>query len=260
MNLLYFLFTLPLLIFVYVIFGNYILQLTGSEEFAMDFIPGLKIFAVPLISYIPQILHAPLVIISLICYGPATMGATFVYRNFAREEHAWVSDFFSKGLANFRQGVIFGIIDVALSISLVSTAIGGLMVDVEGDMMILSVAIKSLARIGLVVYAFARQYIFLQAVTIKLNVFQIIMNSLRFVLLGFWRNAIAVIADAAVIAVLILLYTPVTLLSLPFLFYSMSGFVAIFTVYPVVKKYIVDPIAAIEAENEENSETEEQPN
>ena len=38
----------------------------------------------------------PLLIISLLLYGPFTADLTYILRNYAREEHAFISDFFQK--------------------------------------------------------------------------------------------------------------------------------------------------------------------
>ncbi|MDR2531177.1 MAG: hypothetical protein LBC65_06520 [Oscillospiraceae bacterium] len=226
------------------------ISVSFSYDAAYDFIPGMRVFAYPFIRFLPQNVFNALAVLSILLYGPIMMGVTYVYRNFAREEHAWISDVFSRGVSNIVQGVIFGLLDIVITASLVISAFGNFLTEVGG---LTSVAVQIIARIGLVVFIFARQYFYLQAVTIRLSVAQIVMNSLRFVLIGFVRNIIAVAACAIATFVLVLLIPQSALLTLPFLFYSLTGFITVFTVYPVVKRYIIDP-ATIDIDQNETEE------
>ena len=66
----------------------------------IDIFPGIGFISI-LATYIPEFLLLPLLILSIVLYGPATMGITYIYRNFAREEHAWTTDLYTKGISNF---------------------------------------------------------------------------------------------------------------------------------------------------------------
>ena len=64
----------------------------------------LKLFAT-LVNYVPSFLHAPAIVISILIYGPLTCGLIYIFRNYAREEHAFISDFFTKAKENWKQGL-----------------------------------------------------------------------------------------------------------------------------------------------------------
>lgn len=47
--------------------------------------------------------------------GPVSAGYTYILRNFAREEHVWLtSDFFEKCRENFKHGLVFFIVDLVV--------------------------------------------------------------------------------------------------------------------------------------------------
>jgi len=257
LNIYYFLVTLPMLIMVYFMINGYFADqlITESGEF-MDMLPGIGIFA-SIVSYIPTFLHTPLVILSMILYGPATMGITYIYRNFAREEHAWMSDFVSRGWANFKQGLFFGILDIIV----VWLLANGILGDFSFGMAAFGIIVKTLSVIALIVYLFMRHYFYMIAVTVNLSCFAILKNSWYFVVLGFWRNLWAGFVCLLALVVCFFTLPLISLITLPFLFYSFTGFAVVFTCYPVVKKYIIVPAleqeaaakgenVAIETENE----------
>lgn len=267
LNIYYFLVTLPMLIMVYFTVNGYFADqlISESGEF-MDMLPGIGIFA-SIVSYIPQFLHTPLLILSMILYGPATMGLTYIFRNFAREEHAWMSDFVSRGLSNFKQGLFFGILDIVV----VWLLANGILGDFAFNVAAFGIVVKTLSVIALIVYLFMRHYFYTIAVTVNLSCFAILKNSWYFVVLGFWRNLWAGFVCLLALVVCFFTLPLVSLITLPLLFYSFSGFAVVFTCYPVVKKYIIVPAleqeaaakgetVAIEAENEEieAEETEEE--
>jgi len=249
LNIYYFLVTLPMLVMVYFMINGYFADqlISESGEF-MDMLPGIGIFA-SIVSSIPGFLHTPLVILSIVLYGPATMGVTYIYRNFAREEHAWMSDFVSRGWANFRQGLFFGILDVIV----VWLLANGILGDFTFGMAAFGIVVKTLSVIALIVYLFMRHYFYMIAVTVNLSCFAILKNSWYFVVLGFWRNLWAGFVCLLAIVVCFFTLPLISLITLPFLFYSFTGFAVVFTCYPVVKKYIIVP--ALEQEAAAKGET-----
>lgn len=263
LNIYYFVVTLPMLIMVYFTINGYFADqlISESGEF-LDMLPGIGIFA-SVVSFIPQFLHTPLLILSMILYGPATMGLTYIFRNFAREEHAWMSDFVSRALSNFKQGLFFGILDIVV----VWLLANGILGDFTFNVAAFGIVVKTLSVIALIVYLFMRHYFYTIAVTVNLSCFAILKNSWYFVVLGFWRNLWAGFVCLLALVVSFFTLPLISLITLPLLFYSFTGFAVVFTCYPVVKKYIIVPAleqeaaakgetVAIEAENE-TVETEE---
>jgi hypothetical protein len=248
-NMLYFAFTLPMLVWC-----QYFLSvLLGSVDTALSILPGVG-YITALLSVIPNNVFMVLLVVSILCYGPATMGATYIYRNFAREEHAWVSDFFTRAWRNLFQGIVFGLLDIFITLSLLLTAIGGVATIGGESLFAAGPVVKTLARVGLVLWLMIRQYIYLYAVTFKLNFLSILRNCVILMIAGIVNNIVSLIFNAVIIVVCFLLHPLVTLLALPFIFYSFIGFQTIFTVYPVLKRIYLDP--ALEKEAKENPEME----
>ncbi len=115
--------------------------------------------------------------------GPATMGATYVLRNFAREEHAWVvGDMFEKASKNYLQGAAIGFINsvIAFILTYAYFYYGTLQ---QG----LSIVNYILIVLGFI-FASLRSYIFPMAVTYKLNLKNLYRYSLALVILKFPQN------------------------------------------------------------------------
>ena len=98
-----------------------------------------------------------------------------------------------------------------------------------------------------------RHYFYMIAVTVNLSCFAILKNSWYFVVLGFWRNLWAGFVCLLALVVCFFTLPLISLVTLPFLFYSFTGFAVVFTCYPVVKKYIIVP--ALEQEAAAKGET-----
>lgn len=270
-NIYYFIITFPLLVvFHLTINQQYLIFLHSSgliemfeDPAAIDIFTGVGFITV-LATYIPRFIWIPLLVISAVLYGPATMGATYIYRNFTREEHAWTSDFFSRGLKNFKQGLFFGILDIVmvcvLSMGILGGASGG-----SGFAPYLSVIIKILSVFALVYYLFMRTYMYIMAVTFDLSVFAIIKNAMIFVIVGFLRNIWATLVSIIAFLICFMSIPLMSLITIPFIFYSFTGFASVFICYPIIKKYLIVPAMEMEekkktennisANNEENTDT-----
>ena len=247
-NLCYFLITLPIVIYVfYLVNGIFADRLEALGEGSILF-AGVG-FIASFFSFIPSWLNTPLLVVSVLLYGPITMGLTYMYRNFAREEHAWTSDLWSRAWANARQGLFFGILDLLLTFLFIWGMFGRLASEGRNFSFALSTILSVISGIALVIWLFMRHYTYLMAVTINLNVFQILKNAWLFVVLGFLRNLISGLVTLGCVVVTFLLAPLITVITLPLFFYSFSWFCTIFTCYPIVKKYLIVP--ALEAEQAE---------
>lgn len=244
-NLCYFLITLPMVIYAfYLINGIFADRLEAMGEGYILF-AGVG-FIASFFSFIPTWLNTPLLVLSVLLYGPITMGLTYMYRNFAREEHAWASDLWSRAWSNARQGLFFGIMDLLLTFLFIWGMFGRLAAGGRNLSFALSTILSVISGIALVIWLFMRHYTYLMAVTINLSVFQILKNAWLFVVLGFRRNVTSGVVTLACIVVTFLLAPLITVITLPLFFYSFSWFCTVFTCYPIVKKYLVLP--ALEAE------------
>ncbi len=249
LNLWYFLVTLPMLLYVfYTVNGIFADRLSELGEDVI-LLSGVG-FIAALFNRIPSVLNVPLLILSVLLYGPVTMGLTYIFRNFAREEHAWMSDLWSRAWSNARQGLFFGIMDILVVWLCVNGMFGGVAAAGKNLGYALSVILSVICGVALVIWFFMRHYTYLMAVTVNLNVFRILKNAWLFVVLGFGRNVISSLVTLACLVVSFLLAPLLTIITVPLFYYSFTWFCTTFTCYPIVKKYIIVP--ALEAQEREN--------
>ncbi len=248
-NVFYFICLLPVIVAVYGVFYTWLAAISGvgaDEAVSLPVLPGMLSL---LYTYVPGVLHIPLLIISLLIYGPATMGLTYILRNFVREEHAWTSDFFSRALSNWKQGLFFGILDIiAAFIMYVNWNYSALSGEEVGAF---AIVIRGVTTVLFIYYLFMRNYFYQLAVTVDLNVRQIIKNAAIFGIVGLGRNFLALICVVAIVVVSTMLHSLVELLAVPLIMFSLAGFAAVYCTYPITDKYIVQPALAEERKNEE---------
>lgn len=244
-NLFYLLCLLPLIIFIYMNFYGWLYSISGIGEGEAVILPVLVDLMRIIVNFVPSVLHAPLVIIAVILYGPLTMGMTYVLRNFAREEHAWTSDFFTRAWSNAKQGIFFGLLDCLVAVIFFvnwnyQSFVG------EGASYIFALIIRIVTTVVAVYYLFMRNYFYQLAVTVNLKAGQIIKNAAIFGIVGLWRNIIATLSVAAVLVISVVLHPLVELVLVPTLMFSIAGYAAVYTTYPITDKYIVQPAKAAE--------------
>ena len=235
LNLICFFFLFPLLTAVYYAAYSHLFALLGQPgdgAAALPLLPGLLLGAA---AFLPGWLCYVLLAASVVCYGPASCGMAYMLRDFVGQRHVWNSDFFGKFKQNFKQGLALGLLDLAvlflLSYNITSAAgAGGLLTALR----YVSIALTP-------VWLLMRGYIFVLCVTYRLTVPQILKNALLFATLGLWRNLLALVVSAALILSVFYFGSLLELLAVPLLLFSVTGFVAMFLCFPVVKKYLPDP-------------------
>ena len=241
LNLIYFIILAPLLTAVYFFLYNFIfanLQQAGTNlsDLTIPLLPGLLLDAA---RAIPAVLRYALLAASIILYGPASCGMAYMLRNFVRRQHTWTSEFFTKLKQNFKQGLALGLLDIFLLGLLVFNIAA-----IAGSSPGLLIVVRYMSMALLFFYLLMRHYFYLMSVTFELKLGQLLKNALIFTGAGFWRNILALGVNAALFFVAIFLSSPVELLAVPVLLFSLTGFVAVFICFPVVKKYMLDPQTA----------------
>ncbi|MBE5038899.1 YesL family protein [Ructibacterium gallinarum] len=198
--------------------------------------------------------------------GPATAGVTYVLRNFAREEHAWIwSDFKDALKSNFKQSIVVFIIDVVVFV-LLYFAITFYM-----QMPGLIGALRYIIIIVTLVYTLMHFYIYPLMVTFQLSLKDLYRNSMLFalgklpsnllvfliLLLVHMGSVFAAVFFGGSYSILILI---VILLLEVFILLSFSAFLVNFNAYPKMKKYMLtnteDPVKSdifSETKSEEES-------
>ena len=192
-------------------------------------------------------------VIHIVTFGWQTVGATYILRNLVRGDGVFlISDYFYAIKRNWKQGLIMGVIDTAVIGMLVfdflyfwgqpSTGLNNFMY-----VMILALAL---------IYFIMRFYTYLMLVTFDMKLTKIFKNALIFVALGIKRNIMALLGMAVLVAVAVVLIVYLgailpAVIILPFLYMlSFCGFMATFAAYPVIQKYMIDPVIKPAAEEE----------
>lgn len=174
--------------------------------------------------------------IPIVTIGPATAGFTYVMRNFAREEHAFLwSDFFEQFKKNFKQSFIVSLIDIPLIVLVYVNYQFYTQMWSKG--LLFQIAFGLFVAAALV-YIFSKFYVYQLIVTFDMKLRHIYKDCFIFAIVGLWRNILLLLVIAA-IWFLIWLF-PIAIILVPFLPLSFCGFLINFTTGPLIKKYMID--------------------
>lgn len=195
--------------------------------------------------------------IPVITVGPAQAGLTYLLRNYAREEHAFLwGDFKENALKNFKQSIAVSIIDFfAFILMLFSMKFyflydGGLATAMAGG----------LALLAFLIFFMMHIYIYPMMVTFKLSLKQLYKNALIFAFIKFFPNLGILLLCTALILVFYIFVSPVIALILYLLItVSLVGLITNFFAYPKLKKYIMDKLEDAEAEDETEEDENTEP-
>ena len=240
-NLIYAVITFPLLsafvIWIFSAFG------VDPSAFANDM--TMYIFTMVVFG-LPQPFNYILIAASAILMGPATAAATYIWRQFAKQEHAWVwTDFWERLASNFKQGLAVGILDILVWVSFVLY----MSLDLSGGTALgqYLFVFRYVAILIFIFYTVMRFYVYLIMVTFDMSVIAILRNCWIFSILGLVRNLCTIFFSAIVLVATAFFPIPLILL----LTHSLVGFITTFNAYPVVEKYKLKP----RQENEDGSIT-----
>ena len=229
-NIIYVLFCIPM---VAAVFALYLIA-SNSTDFTTQpwFIPAA------ILSFV----------LAAVTFGPATAGATYVLRNFAREEHAYIWYHFWKAFkSNFRQASVMGVIDILVSCIAAYVIMFYAMSMGSGNSFVI---LLILSIIFLIVFTVMNYYVYLLMVTVELPFTHLIKNSFILSVLGIKYNVVVFIFTF-IIGALEVLFFPITLPVVLIIGVSTPMFITTFGVYPVVKKYCIDPVLAAQEEEEQ---------
>ena len=217
-----------LMVLIYLFPTHFMLQLAMADGVLQ--LDAWAMYAVPF----------PLVLLS-----PFLAGLTFVTRNFAREEHAFVwSDFWASVKNNWKLFLLNGIVCylayVILSFSILyyytRSASEGIFYIPLGLCLVLSV-----------LFVFAQYYLPVMFVTFDLKFRQAYKNAFIFSLAGLFRNLLLTVLFGGLLFVIIM-YVPIMGLTLLialflylFLVFALISFLINFTVYPLIDRFLIQP-------------------
>jgi len=191
-------------------------------------------------SMLPPLVSFLLLAASAVFYGPVMCGMTYILRNFSREEHAWLSDFFVRMKSNFRQGAILGLLELLALGTLFFNILTPVPEDGIGFLNASMPLIRYISIFLVILVLFARNYIYAMAVTFDIKTRSIIKNGFAFAFVGLFRNfGVLLCALALIFAMLAIPFADIVLL--PFFFFTFTGFLSTFATFPLIYKYMVLP-------------------
>lgn len=187
------------------------------------------------------ILFFLLLIPCLLLAGPATAGITYVMRNFARDDHAWVwTDFKDAWKQNWKESLLLMLINgIALMFFYINIVFYSGMVQQSLIYLVLQYLILMMGLI----FAMMNMFIFPMLVTYKLSVKQILKNAFIFTMVKL-PVTLGIFVLAAGIFILSALY----LMSLPVFVvgFAIPGFIIVSYTNYMFDKYINIRTAAAE--------------
>lgn len=183
-----------------------------------------------------------LALLIIFTFGPVNAGVAYILRNLMRGEPVSVwSDFTYAVKKNYRQALVFGIIDLLmiamLVFDVVSYRINAGLSSVNMMLYVISYGMS-------ILYFFIRMYPYLMIVTFDMGIFKIIKNSIFFSILGIKRNIFALLITVAAVALDVFLagvLLPVGLI-LPFIIlFGLLQYTSVYCAFPKIKEVMIDP-------------------
>ncbi len=193
-----------------------------------------------------------LVSLPVVTRGLAEAGMAYVTRSYARRKPVFFpSDFFDTIKKNWKQSLAFGLFELIVG-ALIGFSMYYYFMSAALKVNFGTVIALAIALYVTLTFVFMRYYAYLQIITFKFKFKQILKNSLLFAAGGIKRNLVitgALLVPYTLLALLIWfvdlrlglgVFFVVYLLMFP----AFRSFLIQFTVFPVVKKAIIDPYYA----------------
>lgn len=255
LNLLYFISSIPTIIVVFLLSGfvSSVVVNHFSPEMAGIFNVGIEAASsnvefLKLGVYLDIIIRILVTVLFTVLWGmgPVSCGFTYVLRNYARQEHAWlISDFFSNIKKNFKQSIVVWLVDIVVFFVLCNAY-----VFYGSQSGFLAVMKYFILTVG-IVYTMMHFYLYQLMITFELPLKQLYRNSFILALGKLPRNILILAALFLVMlalpygsiyssyfGVMILIFVVLLLLIL----FSFSGFLVNFFVYPVIKNEMLSKV------------------
>ena len=193
-------------------------------------------------------------LLSIFTFGLSNVGAAYIIRGYNRADPIFlVTDFFSTVKRNWKQGLIIGIADIAISFILVFDFLfwNGQSGFMNGIFMYFSLFLC-------VLYFIMRFYIYTIAITFDLSVYKIFKDAFLLSFLGLKRNLLGLLGILVLVILsfyLCTLYLPIGVMMPIILTLALGMFISGYASYPVIQKYMIDPY--YNDEKPENDDIEE---
>lgn len=194
----------------------------------------------PYISITTIIIIGALILLFALTFGLWNVGLTYLMRELVTGNPVFIfSDMKHAIKRNFKQGLLFGILDFIICAVLIVdiVSMNSIPASFIGDVMvILIVAIA-------VIYLIMRFYLYLMLITFDMNIKKIFKNALIFVPLGIKRSLLAILWVIIMIGInvlIMIIYFPLGV-ALPIIYLpAFPMFTTTYAAFPTIKKYMID--------------------
>lgn len=186
--------------------------------------------------------------VSVFGMGPVTAGITYVMRNFAAEEHAWIwSDFKDNVKSNFKQSLVVYIINIVMLTVFVVAIL--FYMHMDGPVGYL----RYFVYIMVVIFAMMNLYIYPLMVTFKLSIKELYRNSLLFAI-GKLPSNLLLLAGVAFVHIglpmlsvmyggrCFMIFLMILIILEVLMLQSFTAFMVNFGVYSKIKEYIPEAV------------------
>ncbi|HEX3025742.1 MAG TPA: DUF624 domain-containing protein [Clostridia bacterium] len=192
--------------------------------------------------------------------GPAIAGFTYILRNFAREQHAFIwMDFRDTYKSNWKQATLVTLINIIVGTVLymvISFYYANLH---KGQLMVVPF---SLSLVIAAIFIFVQYYLYTMLITFDLTTRQLYKNAVIFAVVGLGKNIVTTLI-CGIIVLLIYAFKPLTLALIPFIFLATVGLIISFNSWPLIEKHLMpktegDEEYGAETDSEESSKNADQ--
>lgn len=188
--------------------------------------------------FLLMLIKLPVVVAWIPIIGVAVMapGLTYVLRNFARQENAFLwMDFRDTVKSNWRQSLAVGAVDFVVYL-VMYFAIAFYHAQLAKSVWF--VMLLAVCAMIAVIFTFMQYYIMLLLITFKLKIKEIFKNAFIFAFAGLGYNLLATLF-CGVLALIVYIFFPISLILVPFVLISTAGFIIVFNAWPVIDKFMM---------------------
>ena len=179
-------------------------------------------------------------ILPVVTIGPATAGFTYLLRQYANQEHAFMwHDYIRVAKKNLKQSLAIFLLNTVVIACLFFAYpfYSDLFFRLQDSWAIIPLCGCVIVTILFVLMNF---YIHVMMITFRLSVWQLIKNSFLLAFLGVKTNLITLIVSAVIMFATYLLM-PISLIFLPFIIVPFLGLLILYNVWPNLEKYLIEP-------------------
>ncbi len=181
----------------------------------------------------------------LFTFGIVNVGTAYILRNMVSGEPIFVwHDFWYAIKRNYKQAIPFGIFDVLINALLIYNIFSL----VSGTAQFFASMLFWSNVVIFIMFFFMRYYVYVQMVTFKLSIFKILKNSLRFAIIGFKRNIVALLGIILAIVIELMLLLGTGGLLVPFavaaplaMLFATMAYMKVYASYFKIKALMIDP-------------------